>query len=173
VSYEVKNERSEVQVAMTQAIHTRLHYKRAVVTFILAYLAITVLAVGLSISLEAIMHAPPANDIVHNPSYVLSEKFYPLLNLLVWTTFSWVYFKIRENAPGLFKEALALGLFWLALALAVDYVGFVLIKHPLSLSAHDFYIEQFPWIYLIYLVIFISPMCYAALWSRLSARSVA
>ena len=48
----------------------------------------------------------------------------------------------------------------------VDYVGFVLIRNPISLSAHDFYIGQFPWIYLIYLAIFISPILCAALRSK-------
>jgi hypothetical protein len=43
----------------------------------------------------------------------------------------------------------------------VDYVGFALIKNPFSLSAHDFYISQFPWIYLIYLAILVSPILYA------------
>jgi hypothetical protein len=53
----------------------------------------------------------------------------------------------------------------------VDYVGFVLIKNPISLSAHDFYIGQFPWIYLIYLAIFVSPLLYVLL--RRKSQAVA
>ena len=56
-----------------------------------------------------------------------------------------------------------LGWLWLIIAVIVDYVGFVLIKNPISLSPHDFYIGQFPWIYLIYLAILVSPLCYVAL----------
>ncbi len=158
---------------MTQAIQTRLRYKRAVVAFVLAYFVITVLAIALALFLEAIMNVPPTADMVHSPSYVLAEKIYPALNLLVWVTFSWFYFKIRRTESGLFKEALVLGLFWLGLALAVDYIGFVLIKHPYSLSAHDFYVGQFPWIYFVYVVLCLGPICYAVLQSRFTARSIA
>jgi hypothetical protein len=42
-------------------------------------------------------------------------------------------------------------------------VGFVLIRNPLSLSPHDFYVGQFPWIYLIYVAIFLAPVCFVAL----------
>jgi len=138
-------------------------YTRAIVSFLAAYLIVTLLAIALSMAVEAAMHDPPTSDMVHSPSYLFAEKFFPIINLLVWTAFSWVYFKLRRNAPVLLREALVLGAFWLILAMLVDYVGFVLIKNPISLSAHDFYIGQFPWIYLIYLAILISPILYAAL----------
>ena len=107
---------------------------------------------------------------VHSPSYVFAEKFFPIINVLVWTAFSWVYFKSRRSAPVLSREALTLGAFWLFFAILVDYVGFVLIKNPISLSAHDFYIGQFPWIYLIYLAILVSPILYATLRSKRANR---
>jgi hypothetical protein len=139
--------------------------RRALVTFALAYVVVTVLAAALSISLEAAMHVPPtpAYDMVHSPSYLLSEKFYPILNLLVWTTFAWVYFGPRARSKGRMPEAFRLGALWLGLALIVDYVGFVLIRHPYSLNAHDFYVEQFPWIYLVYAALLVSPALYATL----------
>ena len=56
-----------------------------------------------------------------------------------------------------------LGGVWLGLAVIVDYVGFVLIKNPISLSPHDFYIGQAPWIYLIYVVVLVSPWLYCKL----------
>jgi hypothetical protein len=115
---------------------------------------------------EAAMHTLPTPDMVHSPSYVFAEKFFPIINLLVWTAFSSVYFKLRRSAPVLSKEALSLGAFWLLLAIVVDYVGFVLLTKPLSLRAHDFYIGQFPWIYLIYLAILVSPILYATLRSK-------
>jgi hypothetical protein len=144
---------------------TPIRRSRALTTFVLAYVAITILAITLSLSLEAAMRVPPmpAAEMVHSPSYVLSEKIYPVLNLAVWTAFSWVYFRPRLAAPGRMGEALRLGLVWLALALIVDYVGFVWIRHPYSLSAHDFYVGQFPWIYLIYAAIVMSPPIYVTL----------
>ncbi len=69
-----------------------------------------------------------------NEAYLVSERFLPLLNLLVWGMFAWVYFRKRKGDRGLTRlqgEAWALGAFWLAAAVVVDYVGFVLIKNPI------------------------------------------
>jgi len=57
-------------------------------------------------------------------------------------------------------------------ALVVDYVFFVLIKNPISLSPHDFYIGQSPWIYLIYVAILISPLCCMTLTRLLSREAL-
>lgn len=135
-----------------------LHYKRAIVTFLLAYFVITVVATGFSLLLAALVDVSPAAEPLQDPGYLLSEKFLPLLNLIVWTLFSLVYFKKRTNERNQ-RKALALGAIWLAMALPLDFLAFVVIQNPLSLSAHDFYIGQFPWIYLIYLAVFISPFC--------------
>ena len=151
---------------MPPAQPRNFRYTRATVTFFAAYVVVTLVAVALSMAAEAAMHNPPTSDMVHSPSYVFAEKFFPIINLLVWTAFSWVYFKPNGTATVLAREALTLGTFWLLLAILVDYVGFVLIKNPISLSAHDFYIGQFPWIYLIYLAILVSPILYATLRSK-------
>jgi len=110
---------------------TEFRYTRAIITFFAAYVIVTLLAVALSMAAEAAMHNPPTRDMVHSPSYVFAEKFFPIINLLVWTAFSWVYFKLRRSAPVLSREALTLGAFWLLFAILVDYVGFVLIKNPI------------------------------------------
>jgi hypothetical protein len=51
-----------------------------------------------------------------------------------------------------------LGCFWLAVALPLDLVGWVLVKHPYSLTFHEFYIEYQPWISITYLIVLISPV---------------
>ncbi|MBC7900632.1 MAG: hypothetical protein H7070_11340 [Saprospiraceae bacterium] len=144
-------------------MYAKLAYTRAVLIFILAYVLVTILAVGLAYALAEFIPAPPTVEGVNSPAYLLAEKFYPLINLMVWIPLSWLYFKTRDETYEIFKEALTLGTFWLILAMLIDLVGFVLIKHPLSLSPRDFYIGQFPWIYLIYAAIFISPICCAAM----------
>jgi len=141
----------------------KLRYAAAIGTFCVAYLTITVVAAGLSIAFEAWLQPPPTADKVHSASYVVSERFYPLLNLVVWTAFSALHFGGRAVAT---RAALALGGLWLGIAVVVDYLAFVAIEHPYSLNAHDFYIEQSPWIYLIYAAIVASPLLYAALRSR-------
>jgi hypothetical protein len=157
---------------MAQSAQFRLSYKRAIGTFILAYVAVTVLAVAFSISIGAVLHVPDTSAPLENPAYLLSERFFPFLNLLVWMTFAWVYFKRRVGDElALRREAVALGVLWLVAAMVVDYVGFVLIKNPISLSPHDFYVGQFPWIYLIYVAVLISPLCYLTLARTLGWKS--
>ena len=158
---------------MSQTTQATLNYRRAITTFIVAYLAITILGTTLAVMIGVIGHMPSTTEPLQNAAYVLSEKFLPLLNLLVWMTLSWVYFKSPTNTSDLRKESLALGAFWLLIALPLDFIGFVIIKSPLSLSPHDFYIGQFPWIYLIYIVVFVSPLCYVILTKSFRKKSVA
>jgi hypothetical protein len=151
---------------------TRLSYGRAVWTFILAYVAVTILAIALSVALSIGMHVTGAMPPLENPAYLLSERFLPFLNLVVWMVFAGIYFKRRTGDElALRRESVALGVFWLVAAMVVDYVGFVLIKNPISLSPHDFYIGQAPWIYLIYGAILVSPMCYLTLARTLGWKS--
>jgi hypothetical protein len=143
----------------------RLNYKRAIATFISAYVVVTILGIALSIGIAIVEHIPETAEPMDNQAYLLAERFYPWLNLVVWAIFAWVYFRRRKQnaSPNLREEAFVLGAFWLTAAVVVDYVGFVLIKNPISLSPHDFYIGQAPWIYLIYLAILIAPFCWIKL----------
>ena len=145
---------------MVRREKSRLHYGRAIGLFVAAYIVVTILAIALSLSIGMIGHMPETTEPMQNQAYLLSERFLPLLNLIVWGLFAWIYFR-RRVVPR--EEALLLGAFWLVAAIVVDYVGFVLIKNPISLSPHDFYVGQFPWIYLIYAAVFFAPWCAAAL----------
>ena len=58
------------------------------------------------------------------------------------------------------QQAWALGGFWLAIAVPLDLIYFVLTPTPLQVSAQGFYVEQFPWIYLTYAVVLIAPVLY-------------
>ena len=152
-----------VAQASTQA---RIQYARAIVTFVLAYVVVTILAIALSFFIGAVGHMPQSDEPMKNEAYLVSERFLPLLNLIVWGVFAGIYFRRRmggRELMGLRREAWALGVFWLVAAVVVDYVGFVLIKNPISLSPHDFYVGQFPWIYLIYVAVLFSPFCYVML----------
>jgi len=149
-----------------------LKLRRAVIAFFLAYLAITILGTILSLAIAAILHTPLSAEPLANQAYVLSEPFLPVLNLLVWMAGSWFYFKdFPQKRPGL-EHSVSLGFFWLVIALPLDFVAFVVIKTPLSLSPHDFYVGQFPWIYLIYAAVFVSPLCYTAMSRMLEGSPV-
>ncbi|HSW74681.1 MAG TPA: hypothetical protein VLG16_02305 [Candidatus Saccharimonadales bacterium] len=142
-----------------------LNIKRALWTFLVSYAAVTVVATAFSFLIIAITHAPtvPESQAVHSHAYVLSERYQPLINLVSWTLFAALYFKPRSNQQRTYREAFKLGALWLPIALVIDLVFFVLIKNRISLSPHDFYIGQMPWIYLIYVTVFTSPALYVLL----------
>jgi len=144
------------------SVFNDLKFKKALVAFLLAYVAITILGTVLAFGIAAVWHTPATPQPMDNQAYLLSEPFLPFLNLLVWMAGSWLYYRVSPVQPTS-EDALRLGLFWLIIALPLDFVAFVLIKSPISLNAHDFYIGQFPWIYLIYAAVFISPLCYTGM----------
>lgn len=140
-----------------------LHRLRALTTFLLAYVAIAVVGTALSFAIAAVLHTPATMEPMQNQAYLLSEPFLPWLNLVIWMGAAWLYFSGRAGTPGLLREARALGTLWLLVALPADFVFFVLIKSPISLSPYDYYVAQAPWIYLIYVAVFLSPLCYVVL----------
>lgn len=137
----------------------RLRKLSATVWFVVGYVAITIVATGFSLALESLMHVGNTTTPTENPAYVLSEKFFPLMNLLVWTASGWFYFRGQKLTAGSPRDAWLLGAVWLCAAVIVDFVGFVVIKNPISLTPREFYIGQFPWIYLIYVTVAIGPTC--------------
>jgi hypothetical protein len=140
----------------------KLNFIRALALFFVAYIIVTILAAattecyGLMSNLPP---PPPGVSPVKTPVFLATVPYHVLIMLIVWTLFAWIYFRKRRNSnPNAEKiETRNLALLWLILAMVVDCVGFVLIKHPYSLSAHAFYVDYQPWISLIYLAIFLSP----------------
>jgi hypothetical protein len=150
-------------------VEERVRKGRAAAWFVVAYVAITILATGFSLALESLMHVGNTTAPLDNPAYLLAEKFFPLMNLLVWTACGWFYFRGHQRGTGSTREAGILGALWLIAAVIVDFVGFVLIKNPLSLTPREFYVGQFPWIYLIYVAVAIGPACSLFLRQRLTS----
>jgi hypothetical protein len=144
-----------------------LNIKQGLLTFILAYIVITILAFGLYLLIATIMGVSLSAtfNIREDRAYALAEQLYPILNLGVWIAFAWMYF--RKVARPTIKQAWALGGFWLAIAVPLDLVYFVLIPNPLQVSAQGFYIDQFPWIYLTYIVVLVAPVVYLLTRQRL------
>lgn len=140
-----------------------LRYKRAILLLLLAYVGITIVAAAASILLDVLLHAPSASSGLQDLGFRLTQPYEPLMNLAIWMACAGLYLSKRVPHPNLYKEALALGSLWLVIAVPVDFVCFVIIPNPISLSAHDFYLGQFPWMYLTYLAVLLSPLCYAAL----------
>ena len=167
-----------IAAATQQEVGTReprphaLKYKRAVATFAGSYVAIEIVAAVFSILVAAITHANFSGNHadVHNHAFVTSERLYPLINLGIWMFFAWIYFKKPARVHGIRNEAARLGALWLVMALPCDVLFFILIKTPYSLSFHDFYVGQIPWIYVVYFVVLVSPLCYVSIFCRGSSR---
>ena len=135
----------------------------ALMYFGAAYVLVSVLAAGLTMTYGAIHHSPEPEQLgvgmLQAPAFVATVPYHVLIMLLVWPVFAWLYFrKRRANGAELESKAtMRLAVLWLVAAMVVDYVGFVLIKNPWSMTTHELYVEYQPWISLIYLSIFLSP----------------
>ena len=89
-------------------------------------------------------------------AYEKTKPFHPLYNWLVFPVFAWLYFLTINNLS--LGIVLLVGVIWVSLTIVIDLIGWVLIKHPWSLSFKEFYIDYQPWITLTYLVILLSPL---------------
>ena len=54
----------------------RLNYKRAVVTFLLAYIVVTILAIALSVGIGVALHLPPTAEPMQNQAYLIWRDFF-------------------------------------------------------------------------------------------------
>ena len=88
--------------------------------------------------------------------YEKTKPFHPLYNIIIFPIFAALYLGGLKEMT--FGAALLTALLWGTLTLVIDLFGWVLIKHPWSLSFREFYVEYQPWITLIYLAIYLSPI---------------
>lgn len=93
-------------------------------------------------------------------AYEKIKPFHPLYNLIIFPLFAWLFFLTVSNLT--LETAVITSLLWGTLTIVIDLIGWVLIKHPWSLSFKEFYIDYQPWISLTYLIIYASP--FLAFW---------
>jgi len=150
-------------IGTQQSLEKGLDIRRALIYFFAAYCLVTVLATATSVTYGIIYQTPQPEELgvslLKAPSFVATVPYHVVIMLLVWPVFAWMYFRKRQQSSHdkEVRETLRLSFFWLAAAMIVDLVCFVLIKHPYSLTPHEFYVEYEPWISLIYISIFLSP----------------
>ena len=135
---------------------------RALGLFLAAYVLVTVLAAGVTVAYGELTGAPQANELgvglLEAPAFTATVPYHVLIMLVVWPLFAGLYFWGRRSGPEEERrETAPLSFLWLAAALIADFVGFVHIKHPWSLTPQEFYVDYQPWISLIYVAIFVSP----------------
>lgn len=94
--------------------------------------------------------------------YEKTKPWHPLYNIIVFPFFAYLYLS-GLTAPSL-SDAIAASLLWGSVTMIFDLVGWVLVKHPWSLTFREFYIDYQPWITLIYITIYASPsLAYGAM----------
>ena len=127
---------------------------RALLALALAYVAVSTVGFGISLLVAELMgHSPwDAVDVRDNDAYQRVATLLPLLNLAVWTGAARWYFAGRR----LRYPAWPLGISWLAVAVLLDYLIFIVPDHALALDSASFYFGQGPWIYLTYMAVAVS-----------------
>ena len=135
---------------------------KATLYLVISYWIVTVLGILLTILFAAIFHPPTPQElgvpVTQAPAYTMTLPYHPLLNLVVWPWFAWWYLRNPPPQVSPAREALRLGTFWAVITIAVDLIGWVLIPHIWRMTLKEFYIDYQPWITLIYLIIFASPI---------------
>ena len=147
-----------------------LRTKRALGTFLVAWLAMDVIGtisyMLLSLAMTGSLPGAPAGAaIAQDPVWLASNRVLPVLNLLVWVAAGAWYLR-RPRADGSMKEAWLVGALWLVIVLPLDLLHYVIIPTPLTIGARAFYVDQAPWIYLIYAIVVTAPALAFALRRR-------
>lgn len=122
-----------------------------------AYVIVTLIGIGHTIFNITVLHMKSMKDSPGmGEGYEKTKPWHPLYNIILFPLCGWLY--MRGLAQPTLTEALLSGLVWVGICIAVDLVGWVLIRHPWSLTFKEFYIDYQPWISLIYLAIFLGPV---------------
>ena len=87
--------------------------------------------------------------------YEKTKPWHPLYNIIIFPIFAYFYFNGLETIT--LSNVIATSIIWGTITVIFDAIGWVLIKHPWSLTFKEFYIDYQPWITLIYITIYASP----------------
>jgi len=87
--------------------------------------------------------------------YEKTKPWHPLYNVLVFPAFAFFYLNGLEAVA--LSDVVETSLVWGTVTVIFDLFGWVLAKHPWSLTFKEFYIDYQPWITLIYVTIYLSP----------------
>ncbi|MDY4155635.1 MAG: hypothetical protein SOY31_01365 [Bacilli bacterium] len=121
-----------------------------------AYIIVTLIGILHTIFNIYVLHMKPMDKYSMGEGYEKTKPWHPLYNIIIFTMFGFVYMNGLTNPT--IGEALVTGAIWVGICIVFDVFGWVIIKHPWSLTFKQFYVEYQPWITLIYIAIFIGPI---------------
>lgn len=123
----------------------------------IGYVAVTWVGIGHTIFNILVLHM---KSMAEGPGlgqgYEMTKPWHPLYNIILFTVFGILY--LRKVKEPTFKKAAMTGALWSGISIVIDLFGWVLIKHPWSLTFKQFYVEYQPWITLVYLAMFMAPV---------------
>ena len=131
-------------------------FRHSMLWFWVAYSVVTVTGILHTIFNIYVLHMKPMDKESMGEGYEKTKPWHPLYNIVFFTLFGFLYLKGLGN-PTLI-EAFITGAIWVSICIVFDVFGWVIIKHPWSLTFKQFYVEYQPWITLIYLAIFLGPV---------------
>lgn len=130
---------------------------RSMLWFWAGYIVVTLIGIAHTVFNITVLHMKSMKD---GPGmgegYEKTKPWHPLYNIIVFSAAGFLYLRGLENPT--FAEALITGAVWAGICIVFDVFGWVIIKHPWSLSFRGFYVDYQPWITLIYIAIFLGPM---------------
>ena len=131
-----------------------------------AYLFLWYFAAYVLVTLTGVLHTVFNITVLHMKSmmdspgmgegYERTKPWHPLYNIIIFPPFAYLYLAGLHTVT--FQTAVWTGLLWGTVTVVIDVIGWVLIKHPWSLTFKEFYVDYQPWITLIYLTIYASPL---------------
>lgn len=124
--------------------------------FWVCYVIVTIVGILHTVYNIYVLKMSPMNENGMGEGYENTKPWHPLYNIILFSFFGWLYMKGLSNP--LLSEALLTGVIWSSVCIVFDLIGWVIIKHPWSLSFKEFYIDYQPWITLIYIAIFVGPL---------------
>lgn len=131
-----------------------------------AYLFLWYFAAYVLVTLTGVLHTVFNITVLHMKSmvdspgmgegYERTKPWHPLYNIIIFPPFAYLYLAGLHTIT--LQTAVWTGLLWGTVTVVIDVIGWVLIKHPWSLTFKEFYVDYQPWITLIYLTIYASPL---------------
>lgn len=131
-----------------------------------AYLFLWYFAAYVLVTLTGVLHTVFNITVLHMKSmmdspgmgegYERTKPWHPLYNIIIFPPFAYLYLAGLHTVT--LQTAIWTGLLWGTVTVVIDVIGWVLIKHPWSLTFKEFYVDYQPWITLIYLTIYASPL---------------
>lgn len=130
--------------------------------YLAAYFVVTGIGILHTVFNIVVLHKKSMKDSPGmGEAYEATKPWHPLYNIVIFPIFAAIYFSSLETAT--WTDAVLTALVWGTATVVIDVFGWVLIKHPWSLSFKEFYVDYQPWITLIYLAIYASPLIAYAL----------